>query len=355
MGVMFQTIAQQVAARIRQDLLNGRWSETLPGRDQLSKELNINHKTVTDAVVMLEKEGFLVNQGPGCKRRIRISKTGYRKTALRVAFLHLTPPNQTEPWILAMQQRLLDIGHRPFSARKSLTELRMDASRVARMVKSTDADAWLVSAGSKDVLEWFAKQKVPTFCFAGVRHGIPLPGTGPDKVPPFVDATRHLLELGHSRISLLCRRQVRLPQPAKAVQAFLEELEGAGIDTGPFNLPDWAESGEGFSDCLESLFKVTPPTALILDEPFLFHAGFHYLARKGLRVPEDVSLICTDPDPTFAWCRPTVAHVNWDHNLVVRRFIRWINNLAAGKEDRRQTFTKAEYVRGETVGPAPSH
>jgi len=350
----FLTITEQVADRIRQDLLNGRWVETLPGRDQLSRELEVNHKTVAAALLLLENEGLLVNLGAGRKRRILISKTGYRKTALRVAFLHLTPPNQTEPWILAMQQRLLDMAHNPFSARKSLTELGMDANRIARMVKSTAADAWFVSAGSKDVLEWFATQKVPVFCFAGVRHGIPLAGTGPDKAPPFVDATRHLLELGHSKISFLCRRQVRQPQPAKAVHAFLEELEGAGIDTGPFNLPDWTESGEGFSDCLDSLFKVTPPTALILDEPFLFHAGFHYLARKGLRVPKDVSLICTDPDPTFAWCRPTVAHVNWDYNLVVRRFIRWVNNLASGKEDRRQTFTKAEYVRGETVGPAPS-
>ena len=354
MHVPFQTITQQVAASIRQDLLNGRWVETLPGRDQLSQELEVNHKTVAAALVMLENEGLLVNLGAGRKRRIQIGNTGPRKSELRIAFLHHTPPNQTDPWVLAMKQRLLDIGHRPFSARKSLTELGMDARRIARMVKSTAADAWFVSAGSKDVLDWFATQKVPVFCFAGVRHDIPLAGTGPDKVPPFVVATRHLLELGHSKISFLCRKQLRQPQRSKAIQAFLDELEGAGIDTGPFNLPDWAESGEEFSDCLESLFKVTPPTALILDEPFLFHAGFHYLVRKGLRVPEDISLICTDPDPNFAWCRPSVAHVNWDYNLVVRRFIRWVNNLASGKEDRRQTFTKAEYVRGGTVGPTPS-
>ena len=350
----FLTITEQVADRIRQDLLSRRWVETLPGRDQLSRELEVNHKTVDAALLLLENEGLLVNLGAGRKRRILISKTGYRKTALRVAFLHHTPPNQTDQWIIAMQQRLLDLGHKPFSDWKSLTELGMDIRRVARMVKRTAADAWFVSAGSKDLLEWFATQKVPVFCFAGVRHGIPLAATGPDKAPPFVEATRHLLELGHSKISFLCRKQLRQPQRAKAIQAFLDELERAGIDTGPFNLPDWTESGEGFNDCLESLFKVTPPTALILDEPFLFHAGFHYLVRKGLRVPEDVSLICTDPDPNFAWCRPTVAHVNWDYNLVVRRFIRWINNLAAGKEDRRQTFTKAEYVRGETVGPAYS-
>jgi hypothetical protein len=50
-------------------------------------------------------------------------------------------------------------------------------------------------------------------------------------------------------------------------------------------LPDWEESPEGFERCLDSLFGSTPPTALILDEPFLFNAVFHYLAQRGLRVP----------------------------------------------------------------------
>ena len=350
----FLTITEQVSACIRQDLLNGRWVETLPGRDQLSRELEVNHKTVDAALVLLENEGVLINQGAGRKRRIRMPDDGYQKPALRVAFLHDAPPDRTDQWVLAMQQRLLDLGHKPFSAKKSLTELRMDPSRIAGMIKRTSADAWLVTAGSREVLEWFAQQEMPSFSLFGNRIGVSIAGTGPDKSPPLAEATRHLIELGHSRISLICRRQIRLPYPARGVQAVLNELDAVGIDSGPFNLPDWMDSAEGFRNCLDSLFKITPPTALILDEPFLFHAGFHYLVRKGLRVPEDVSLICTDPDPTFAWCRPSVAHVNWDYNLVVRRFIRWVNSLASGKEDRRQTFTKAEYVRGETVGPAPS-
>ena len=28
-------------------------------------------------------------------------------------------------------------------------------------------------------------------------------------------------------------------------------------------------------------------------------------ALDGLRVPEDVSLVCTDADPHFDWCRPS--------------------------------------------------
>ena len=118
-------------------------------------------------------------------------------------------------------------------------------------------------------------------------------------------------------------------------------------------LPAWEETSAGFECVLDSLFRLTPPTALILDEPFLFHATHHHLAGRGLRVPRDVSLVCTDPDPGFGWCRPSVAHIRWDYRPVLRRIVRWTNNIASGKEDRRQTSTKAEFVEGGTVGPAP--
>jgi DNA-binding LacI/PurR family transcriptional regulator len=112
-------------------------------------------------------------------------------------------------------------------------------------------------------------------------------------------------------------------------------------------------SNEGFECILDSLFRVTPPTALILDEPILFNAGFHHLARRGLRVPQDVSMVCTDVEPGFAWCLPAITHIRWDYHPLVRRIVRWANNVARGKDDRRQSFSKAEYVEGGTIGPAP--
>ena len=77
-----------------------------------------------------------------------------------------------------------------------------------------------------------------------------------------------------------------------------------------------------------------------------------FLLNRHLRVPEDVSLVCTDGDPYFTWCRPLIAHIGWDNRPVVRRALRWANNLASGKKDVRQTLTKAEFVEGGTIGPA---
>jgi DNA-binding LacI/PurR family transcriptional regulator len=70
-------------------------------------------------------------------------------------------------------------------------------------------------------------------------------------------------------------------------------------------------------------------------------------------VPEDISLICTDEDPSFDWCEPSVAHIRWNYRPVVRRIVRWANNVSHGKKDLRRTLTKAEFVEGGTVGVVP--
>jgi len=33
--------------------------------------------------------------------------------------------------------------------------------------------------------------------------------------------------------------------------------------------------------------------------------------------------------------------------------VTWAANVSRGKEDRRQTMTKAEFVEGGTIGPVP--
>jgi DNA-binding LacI/PurR family transcriptional regulator len=231
--------------------------------------------------------------------------------------------------------------------------MRMKVARVARLVASTAADAWVVTGGSREVLEWFAARAVPAFALFGRRRGLPLAGAGPDKPPAVAAATRALLELGHRRIVLLARSGRRLPQPGASERMFLRTLAEHGIVPGPYNLPDWEETPAGFHLRLADLFRVTPPTRIIIEEARFFFAAQQFFGRHGLQVPEDVSLVCTDGDPYFEWCEPSVAHIAWDTRPVVRRIERWVANLSRGVPDLKQTPTRAKFVRGGTIGPPP--
>jgi DNA-binding LacI/PurR family transcriptional regulator len=166
---------------------------------------------------------------------------------------------------------------------------------------------------------------------------------------------RHLVRLGHRRIVLIVRRTRLFPKPGASERAFLAALEEAGVQTGAYSLPDWEETPQGLHRVLSALFAHTAPTALVVAEAPLFAAVQQFVARRRLLVPEDVSLACTDPSPDFAWQQPPVTHIRWDHQPVIRRIVRWAGNVARGKDDRRQTHTKAELVEGGTIGPAPGN
>lgn len=350
-GTRFLTIAEQVAEHLRGEMMRARWSGLLPGSRQLAEELDVNIKTVEVALRQLEREGVLAGQGVGRKRRIVLPEARIA-CPLRVALLKYDPLSLAQGYMSDLQHLLAAAGHGAFFANKSLMELGMNVPRISRYLTEINADAWVVTAGSRELLEWFTTQPLPAFALFGRREGLPIASTGPDKPPAVAGATRHLLRLGHRRIVLLARRERRLPEPGKSERAFLNELEAHGIRSGSYHLPDWEETIEGFHGCLDALFRVTPPTALIIDEAPFFVAAQQFLARQRILVPEHVSLVCSDDDPSFAWCRPSVAHIRWDSGQVVRRIVRWAHNVSHGKQDLRQTLTRAEFIPGGTIGPA---
>ena len=350
----FQSITDQVAAYLREQLLCGRWHGEMPGQNQLVKLLGVSSKTIEMALRILEGEGLLIGQGAGRRRRIVLPEGELQTRGQRVAILDYEQIElSSEGWSSGILTQLIAAGHDAFIASKTLKDMQMKVSRVAHLVKKNKADAWVVWGGSRDVLKWFSAQPTPTFAGFGRMEDLPIAGIKPDKKPAQSACIRRLVELGHRRIVVLVRQEVRLPKPGRSVRHFLAELESHGLETGPYNLPDWADSPEGLQRGLDSLFEVTPPTALIADGSHLFFAVQQFLAKRGLQVPEDVSLVCTDANRNYWWCRPTVSHVHWSFRPVLRRIERWVANIARGKDDRRQSFTKAEFVEGGTIGPAP--
>ena len=341
----------QLAAYLRGELAQGRWRGRMPGVIRLAGELGAARNTVEAALRELEREGLLVPQGLGRGRLIDL-QGGNQTSGLRVAILPGDAADRGLNYLIELQHELEVAGHHAFCTSESMEDIGMNVERITRIVKKTEADVWIVLAGSRGLLEWFAAQENPCFALFGRRRGIPLAGVGPDKQPPLATCTRMLAGLGHRRIVLLTRARRRLPVPGELENTFLDELAACGIHAGPYHLPDWEETADGLHARLDELFRVTPPTALILDEVPFFFAAQQFLVNRGLRVPQDVSLVCNDASPDFDWLLPKVAHIRWESKPLVRRIVRWAGNMSRGKQDKRQTLTPAEFVTGGTIGPA---
>jgi DNA-binding LacI/PurR family transcriptional regulator len=347
----FANVTDQVVALLRDGILAGRWRDTLPGRDQLSTELGVSHTTMEAAMRCLAQEGMLVSQGAGKRRRIILPEGGLMPRHFRVRILAYESVDRSAPHVIDLLERLTREGFSAKIAAKSLLDLGMNVQRVARFVRQVPADAWIVAAGSREVVEWFCNQPLPAYAYFGAKSGLPIAGCGVNKdIQPLI---RHLVQLGHKRIVLLDRQDHADSKPSLLGQIFLDSLQSEGILPGSYHLPVWGYHPEGLHRCLESHFRTTPPTALISEEASILIAARDHLARRGIIAPRDVSLVCLDYDPSFDWCDPLVDHCIWDYDSIVRRVVRWAKNVARGKDDRRQTDSSARFVKGGTIGPAP--
>jgi len=66
----FLSKGAQLANYLRAELGAGRWRECMPGRMELAALLGVNARTVEEALRQLEREGVLIAQGAGKRRKI---------------------------------------------------------------------------------------------------------------------------------------------------------------------------------------------------------------------------------------------------------------------------------------------
>jgi DNA-binding LacI/PurR family transcriptional regulator/DNA-binding transcriptional ArsR family regulator len=342
------SISEQIAQYLRGELANGRWSGALPGRFELAKQLGVGISSMEEALRQLERDGVLESQGVGRMRRIAAPG---KSRSLRVKILLYESIDRGLPDEIELLARLREAGHIADFAPKSMHDLGMRADKVARFVEKHPADAWVVSSGSREILEWFSSQSIPAFANYGRFRGLQTAAASAQKTTALASALHRMKELGHRRIVMLSREERRKPAPGLFERYFLNELAALGLQTGAYNLPHWDDHPAGLRACLDSLFRHTPPTALIVCEMQIFQATQQYLARRGILIPEHVSVLCTYPDLTFEWCDPAISHIRWDQSAVLRRVLGWAKNVARGKTDLRQTSTPSEFIDGGTIGP----
>ena len=346
------SIAEQVAAHLREEIERGTLSEEMPGAKRLAEQLGINHKTVDSASLLLEEQGFLQSQGAGKPRLITRPKGG-NAPSLKIAILLYEPEDADYHVIINLRNSLNSAGHTCILAKGSQKELNWDLSKIKREVRKSDADAWVVLAGSREILEWFSTQSFPSIAMHGHFIGLPIASGGASLQPAMLEAVDKMIELGHRRIVMVAQKSDLTPTPGKLYKAFLQRLEDDGIPTSSYNLPIWDSNPGELYRTLDSLFQVTPPTALIITDVVIFFPVYVHLLKKGIRVPEDLSLMLFDNHPQIRWCQPKVAHTDWDDQALNRRILKWANNVASGKEDLKQIFVKGEFVENETIAPPP--
>lgn len=354
------SVIEQTANHLRQGICEIRWGGRFPGVPAITRECEVSANVARAAVRLLEAEGWLEPAGHGRRRRIASAKDGATSARiLRVGIFLREPMAGLDPGfhdaLLQIVHRLEESGHAVFFAPKTQTELSHSLPRLKRMVEEQQTDAWIVVDGTKAFLSWFAERKAPTLAIGGQIDDLPISTVGPHMMPAGRAAMQRLIELGHRRVVLICTCNERAGagRPDHTVGAALSTLAACGVKISPFNLPEWDETPAGLQTLLHALFRVTPPTALVIMRPTWATGVLSFLASRGLRVPQQVSIVGYGLEALNPWHSPALAYLCAEDVPVVRRTVRWVRQVARGVTSPRHFTYPGVFVDGPSIGPAP--
>ncbi|MBQ0987746.1 LacI family DNA-binding transcriptional regulator [Streptomyces sp. F63] len=167
-------------------------------------------------------------------------------------------------------------------------------------------------------------------------------------------ATEHLLELGHRRIGFI-GGPMRLLCSRARMDGYRTALEAAGIPA----LDELMVGGDfyhesGFTGAQKLLDLPEPPTAIFASSDQMALGAIEALRRRGLRVPDDVSVVGFDDLPEMRWSSPPLTTVRQPLAEMGKVAARTVLRQARGEEldSPRVELATELIVRHSSAAPA---
>ncbi|MET7400577.1 LacI family DNA-binding transcriptional regulator [Dactylosporangium sp. NPDC005572] len=280
---------------------------------------------------------------PSTRERVEelLREHGYRRRASRkrpsAGLIDLVFDDLDSPWAVEIIRGVEEVAHstgigtvvsaihgQPASARQWLQNLR---------ARATDGVIFVTSDVTPPLHAELRRLAIPLAVIdpAGVP-ALDVPTVGATNWAGGLSATQHLLSLGHRRIGfiagptrLLCSR-ARLDGYGAALAAADLRIEPELVQPGDFH----HESGCAGADALLAL--ETPPTAIFAASDQMAFGAFEAVRRRGLRVPDDVSVVGFDDLPESRWTSPPLTTVRQPLTEMGLLAARTVLRMAAGEE-----------------------
>lgn len=333
-------------------------SGTVTTRD-LAQALKVNQSTVSRAL------NGAAEIGPELAKRVRdlAREMGYRPQPIRTKRKQAVgliiasdrndgPDNQfMSRVILAVEEVCSEHGQHV-----NLAFIRRDETptpSVPAMIAQNRVDGVLVAGHPPASFIARAREfDLPIVAVNDVATRLAVPCVRFDPSQATRDAIIGLSQLGHRRIAVALHR-LAYPTNRFRYQAYLQTMDELGLRVpDAWRCVDLPKELNGGHRAVERLFALPdPPTALLCGNDWMALGAYHALLSRGLRVPEDVSIVGHDNlwftnDPTL---RLTTIHR--DERLLVEQAVTLL--LETEKSQREQTCEKlvhAEVVwRGSTA------
>lgn len=172
--------------------------------------------------------------------------------------------------------------------------------------------------------------------------------------------TEHLLQLGHTRIAILREHRTSLDSWMR-FDGYQEALTTAGIAVDMRLVADAAASFDGsivdgsIAAAAQLLDMRPAPTAVFAHNDLLAIAVVHEAKRRGLRVPDDLSVVGVDDVEAGRYSDPPLTTLPFPKRELGQAAARKLLDLIDGKTgERLTTLAPPELIVRSSTAPPPS-
>lgn len=185
-----------------------------------------------------------------------------------------------------------------------------EASYVANMVQGmVDGLLLVLPRNPVDYMGTLTRRNFPFVLIDHQGTGAPCPAVGAANWQGGYNATEYLIKLGHKRIGFITG--------SMDLGAAKERLDGYRSALHVHHIPDHASliyegaffQADGYSGARVLLDLDFPPTAIFASNDVMAMGAMDAVRSRGLRVPEDISIIGFDDIPQAASVRPSLTTV----------------------------------------------
>jgi LacI family transcriptional regulator len=333
---IYVTLAAQVAAHIRAGIARAAWSKWLPGERALVKELQTSRKTLRKALTALASEGVLRPEHGRGHRIVRATAATERPGPLSertVAILLPEPLETLRPftalWVNQLKSALGGQGCRLRLHAGKKFYSRQPAAALGALVAQSPADAWLLTHSTAAMQRWFVARALPV-AIAGTCHaGVSLPSVDLDHAALARHAAGRLLAAGHRHLALLTVRAERAGD-LESEAGFRDGLRRFGATEVEAAVIHHEHDPADIARALRRLFEgANAPTAFFVSNGLHYLTVLSALAQRGLRVPQDVSVVSRDDDAFLHFVVPAPARYTCRADRFASRVSRMLFALVA--------------------------
>lgn len=166
-------------------------------------------------------------------------------------------------------------------------------------------------------------------------------------------ATSYLLDMGHRQIALLSGYD-NAAAIADRERGYCDALADAGILADGIHIAYKGFDQKSGSDFADECIAAGLPYTAVIATCDLLAAGFVLrLRERGVRVPEDVSVVCFDDTLSVRICQPPLTVVRYDFEQMGQALAELMSErvLSPQKPPRCVTFAPTMITRGSVAPP----